>query len=294
MSIAKRLAAALAAAAAAFAADPGTYTVYGAAVLASLGTLYELALNYAGWNAGTALLFAVTIDIYWLKALHMAMSNLLSRKRRTGAALHAFAAIAVSVACNILYHELHAGNWHLSHTSGALVTAAMASVPLLAAAALTHLRYLSRAKRDGTERSSAEPSQDESATAPAQPPQATAPAEPPQATAPAEPPRRTAPDRPGQPPQDKPPQGGDVTAPAADEPGGETGDDLPRPLKAGGRPDPIAVAKAREIYTARLRDGQLMGRRALQSAVNEHYGFPVIGETSADSVITEHRSKRTA
>jgi hypothetical protein len=282
MSIAKRLAAATAAAAATFSADPGTYTVYGAAVLASLGTLYELALNYAGWNAGTALLFAVTIDIYWLKALHMAMSGLLSPKRRTGAALHAFAAIAVSVACNILYHELHAGNWHLSHTSGALVTAAMASVPLLAAAALTHLRYLARAKAPSQgKRASAD--RPRPATTPAAGPAAAVPA---QATAPA--------DRPAEPPQDaEPSHGEDATAPAADGPRGDT-EDLPRPLKAGGRPDPIAVAKAREMYAVSLRGGELLNRRTLQSAVNEHYGFPVIGETSAAAVIDEHRSKRTA
>jgi hypothetical protein len=48
------------------------------------------------------------------------------------------------------------------------------------------------------------------------------------------------------------------------------------------------------MYAASLRGGELLNRRTLQSAVNEHYGFAVIGETSADTVITEHRSKRTA
>jgi hypothetical protein len=248
----------------------GTYAVYGTAVLASMGTLYELALNYAGWNAATAFLFAVTIDIYWLAALHTAMDKEIPSGKRGWAALHAFAAIAVSVACNILYHELHAGNWHLGHSAGALVTAGMASVPLLAAAALTHLRWLGRSA----------PATAASRPKPASRPRATVPA--PGATAP-EPSQTVPSDRPSatEPPQET------TGLPREDE-------SLPRELKAGGRPDPIAVAEARRIYADRLRGGELLTRRTLAAAVNERYGYPVIGETSAASVIDDHRSKRSA
>lgn len=288
--IRQRLAGVISAATDAATADPsrtiratGTYIVYGAAVLASLGTLYELALQYAGWNAWTAPLFAIAVDIYWLTAFHAALDKSLTRRKRAGAAFHGLAAIAVSIWCNILYHELNAGIWHLGRGSGGLLTAGIGAATLLIGAALTHLHFLSR-KEKVVRRTVARPA---AATAPAsrpsQPPQPSVQVE-------AEPPRPATPDRPGEPSQDGgPPHGEDATVPAS----GET-EDLPRPLKAGGRPDPIAVAKAREIYTASLRAGQLMNRRTLQSAVNEHYGFAVIGETSADTVITEHRSKRTA
>jgi hypothetical protein len=244
--------------------DAGTYIVYAAAVLASLGTLYELALHYAGWNAGTALLFAVTIDIYWLTAFHAAMDKSLSRGKRAGAALHGLAAVAVSAFCNVLYHELHAGIWHLGHSAGALVTAGMASVPLLVAAALTHLRFITRAEKAAQ----ATVNRPRTRTAPQRP--------------------RTVPlDRPIEPPQTE-------TLDETEPPQDEDAATLPRALKAGGRPDPIAVAKAAEIYKASLRAGELLNRRTLAAAVNEHYGFPVIGETSASAVIDEHRSKRSA
>jgi len=102
--------------------------------------------------------------------------------------------------------------------------------------------------------------------------------------------RVTTPDRPSEPPQDtEPPRDDDATTPSGSGAGA-----LPQPLKAGGRPDPIAIASAREIYAAGLRSGTIHNRRTLMAAVNGRYGFKVIGETSADTVITEHRSKRTA
>ena len=227
----------------------GMYTVYGAAVLASLSTLYELALRYAGWTTGFALLFAVTLDIYWLTALHMAMDKSLGVKQRVQAALHAFTAIAVSVTGNVIFHELHAGMWTLGRGSGALVTAVMASVPLLAAAALTHLRSLERTTVPAGEE---QPRARRTRTA-AGPPRVTVPA-----------------------PHEE-------TAPSRDDDG-----TVPHELTAGGRPHPVALAKAREL----LATGQLYSRRTLTAAVNDFYGFTAIGETAAARVIEEHR--RTA
>jgi hypothetical protein len=264
-----------AAAFAASAADPqtaGTYVVYGAAVFASLGTLDQLAQDYAGWNAWMAPFFAIIIDIYWLTAFHAALDRSLPFRKRIGAAAHGFTAIAFSVWCNILYHELHQGIWHLGHGGGALLAGGTGSATLLVAGAIAHLRSLSRKARPDRPRARTAP-----ASHPAQPPR-TAPA----GTGPSQP---SAPDHPAAPPRDE-----GATAPAAEGSGGV----LPRELKAGGRPDPVALAKARDIYVAGLRSGTIHNRRTLMAAVNEHYGRKVIGETSASAVIDEHRSKRTA
>ncbi len=248
----------------------GVYIIWAASVLASMSTLYDLAVNYGGGIPGIGILFPLTLDVYWLTALRAAKNSKLKVPARIVAAAHAVVAFGMSTSGNILYHELDAGQWHLGHWKAMLV-ALISSVPLIAAVAVTHLALLARP-----------------ATAPAarkvRPPQRTAP----------RPPQRTAPNRPSEPPQGHP--GPESTAPVTVPPShpGEPsqGDGAPTALKPGGRPDPRVLEAAREEWHAACHRGQIHSRRTLAAAVNDRFGYTVIGETSCERVIDAERATR--
>lgn len=140
----------------------GLYTVYTSGILGSFSALYDLAVDYGGWNNGVGflrlgILLPLCIDVYWLTALGVAIDSSRGNRDRIWAAVHALAAIALSVTGNLLYHELHAGDMRLDHVTSALLVAVIGSVPVLAAGALTHLAILARAPAGTVEKTGERP-----------------------------------------------------------------------------------------------------------------------------------------
>ena len=122
----------------------GLYTAWGAGILTSFSTLYDLAVTYGGWISGLGILLPLSLDVYWLIALAVAMDGTRNRKARRKAAIHAAVALAASIAGNLLYHEIHAGDIKLHRASAAILVAMIGSEPVLAGAALAHLSILAR------------------------------------------------------------------------------------------------------------------------------------------------------
>jgi hypothetical protein len=122
----------------------GLYVAWGAGVLTSFSTLYDLAVTSGGWNRGLGILLPLSLDVYWLIALAVAMDGSRNGKARRKAAIHAAVALAASITGNLLYHEIHAGDMRLSRASVAILVAVIGSEPVLAGAALAHLSILAR------------------------------------------------------------------------------------------------------------------------------------------------------
>jgi hypothetical protein len=122
----------------------GLYTAWGAGVLTSVSTLYDLAVVYGGWNRGLGILLPASLDVYWLIALAVAMDASRNSRQRVKAAIHAGVALTISVIGNVLYHEMHAGDVRLDRFVAAILVAAIGSVPVLTGAAIAHLSVLAR------------------------------------------------------------------------------------------------------------------------------------------------------
>jgi hypothetical protein len=211
------------------------------------------------------------------------MDRSLPRRNRIAAAIHTAVALMLSVAGNLLYHELHAGEWRLGHAAP-LAVGVISSVPQLAAAAVTHLRSLmspAPAKRENT----ATPAAGGRKRRPHQrtaPPNRTTNPTSDRTTAPGGPHQASAPPRQPTAPSDR-----TTTAP---EPHLQSAPAVQR----GSRPDPAVLRVAAEIWDRDFAQGQIHNRRTLQRAVNKHYGVTgrnVIGDRACQSVIDERRGQ---
>jgi len=252
-----------------------TAVVWLSAVLASMSALYGLAVSYGGWGSHVAVLFPCCLDLYWIAALGVALDRSLPRRSRLAAAGHSGAAFALSAGGQLLYHELHAREIHLGHLAP-LAVGIIAIIPAAAGAALAHLVTLHQAATvpAGAKAKRVVPPRP-ARTVPAD--HATVPAD--HATAPAS---RATPE-PGAVPDR-------ATKPA--EPAVPADPSAPRQLKPGGRPDPVAIQAARDEWHAAVKGGQIHNDRSLEKAVNDRYGYKVIGRTSAGSVIAEETDAR--
>lgn len=248
----------------------GVYGVWAASVVGSFQALYGLANGYGGWPAGVAIILPGTLDTYWLTALQVAMNRGLKTGRRAWAAVHGAVAFLLSVAGNGLYHELHSGQWHLGN-SAPMVVAVISSLPLLAAAAMTHLRSLMNPPAAGPEKAAVR----RPAVRAKKPAKRTAPPDHPRGSSAGEtqPPHLTTPPPQATTPPDRP----TGTAPS---------------VSRGGRPDPEVIAAAERMWDEAFASGKLHTRRTLQKAVNDSYGRKVIGESACDSIVKDRREAR--
>lgn len=280
-----------------------TGIVWAATVLASMSALYSLAVTYGGWQSAVGVLFPCCLDLYWIAAIGVALDANLPSKARVAAAAHSGVAFALSACGQLLYHEMHASGKHglklsqIQHTQRGILIAAIGLTPAFAGLAMAHLNALHRRAAPGAVTVPAKPKRTmpprQAATVPANRASRASDAEPDRAspTVPTVPqgadnratgsgtvPDPTVPDR------------ATGTVPPAEPtvPSGE----LPAPLKAGGRPDPIAIQGARDIWRAAVKAGRIHNDRSLTDAVNEHFGYKVIGRTSAGSVIAEESDAR--
>jgi hypothetical protein len=254
-----------------------TAVVWLSAVLASMSALYGLATDYGGWGSHVAVLFPCCLDLYWIAALGVALDRSLPRRSRVAAAGHSAAAFALSAGGQLLYHELHAKEIHLGHLAP-LAVGIIAIIPAAAGAALAHLVTLHQAATVPAAGAKAKRTAPAAAKATVPPGRATDARH--RATATVPPTVPAVPDRAG--------QAAAATVPAVTVPAVT----VPAELKPGGRPDPVAIEAAREEWHAAVKAGRIHNDRSLERAVNDRYGYKVIGRTSAGSVIAEESDAR--